>query len=152
MPRCLQRGIWLYYKSPVRLFAALELFAELVQRIARNFFEMGSQMTLGGKSQVSSNFNIGIVRVYEQVFGAVDFLAYDVLWQSDSLTLFEEVEEVIRMVSQCLGEFIDRDAVMQMGKDIILTLFDVRIFFYGSDRPCWVLWSFSTEKRECAKR
>lgn len=57
----------------------MELFAELVQRIARNFFEMGSQMTLGGKSQVSSNFNIGIVRVYEQVFGAVDFLAYDVL-------------------------------------------------------------------------
>jgi len=25
-------------------------------------------------------------------------------------------------------------------------------FYYGSDRPCWVHWSFSTEKRKCTQR
>ena len=46
-------------------------------------------MTLGGKTQIRGNFDIGISGIGQHIFSQADLLAQDEIFDRDSLTLMK---------------------------------------------------------------
>ncbi len=56
-----------------------------------DLFKLCPEMALGGKTQISRNFNIGVLRVGEQIFGAFYFFPENITGQGDSLIFFKKL-------------------------------------------------------------
>lgn len=110
-------------------FAPSVLLTELAQCMASILFKLISQMTLWREAEIRGDFQIGIIRINQQVFCSADFFVHNILRQFNSFILLEQMGYVIWIVSNFMGNLLHCDTFVQMRKNIFFAAFDLRIFF-----------------------
>lgn len=93
--------------NPALSVARTVLVAVLAEGTASNFLKLRAEMALGRKAQISRDLNVGVVRVSEQIFGALYFFAEDIPGQRDALVFSEQFGQVIRVDIQSRSEGLD---------------------------------------------